>query len=143
MKSRKKETLIDDLKETFDNLQVYKMMLNPAKCVFGVPAGKLLGFLVSHRGIEANPEKIKAITSLAKPACINDVQRLAGRIAALSRLGEKAMPLYQLMKKTDDFVWNDAANTAFEDLKKQLAEPPVLAAPVDKEPLLLYVAANA
>ena len=46
------------------------------------------------------------------------------------------------MKKTDHFVWNDAANQAFEDLKKQLAEPPVLASPVDKEPLLLYVAAN-
>ena len=61
MKSTKKETLIYDLKETFDNLQVYKMMFNPAKCVFGVPAGKLLGFLVSERGIEA------------KPACINDV----------------------------------------------------------------------
>ena len=52
------------------------------------------------------------------------------------------MPLYQLMKKTDDFVWNDAANAAFEDLKRQLSEPPVLAAPIDKEPLLLYVAAN-
>ena len=82
MKSRKKDTLIDDLKETFDNLWVYKMMLNPAKCVLGVPAGKLLGFLVSERGIEANPEKIKAITSMAKLACINDVQRLVGRIAA-------------------------------------------------------------
>ena len=46
VKSREKETLISDLKETFDNLQVYKMMLNPAKCVFGVPAGKLLGFLL-------------------------------------------------------------------------------------------------
>src|SRR3954469_14735744 len=65
VKSREKETLIDDLKETFDNLRVYKMMLNPAKCVFGVPVGKLLGFLVSNIGIEANPEKIKAITSLA------------------------------------------------------------------------------
>jgi len=52
------------------------------------------------------------------------------------------MPLYQMMKKTDSFTWNDAANTAFEDLKRHLAEPPVLAAPVDKEPLLLYVAAN-
>ena len=82
VKSRKKETLIDDLKETFDNLWVYKMMLNPAKCVFGVPAGKLLGFLVSNRGVEDNPEKIKAITSLAKTACVNDVQRLAGRVAA-------------------------------------------------------------
>ena len=121
-------------------------MLNPAKCVFGVPDGKLLVFLVFNRGIEANPEKIKAITSLAKPACINDVQRLAGQIAALSqfisRLGEKAIPLYQMMKKTDNFVWSDAADAAFEDLKKQLAELPVLAAPIDKEPLLLYVAAN-
>ena len=81
VKSRKKETLIDDLKETFDDLWIYKMMLNPAKCIFGVPVGKLLGFLVSEWGIEANPEKIKAITSLAKPACINDVQRLAGHIA--------------------------------------------------------------
>ena len=112
VKYRKEETLIGDLKENFDNLRVYKMMLNPAKCVFGVPVGKLLGFLVSSRGIEANPEKITTITSLVKPACINDIQRLAGRIAALSRfishLGEKAIPLYQMLKKTDDFVWSDA-----------------------------------
>ena len=66
VKSREIETLISDLQETFDNLWVYKMMLNPEKCVFGVPAGKLLGFLVSNRSIEASPEKIKAITSLAK-----------------------------------------------------------------------------
>ena len=82
-------------------------------------------------------EKITAIISLAKPACINDVQRLAGRVAALSRfisrLGEKALPLYQMMKKTDTSVWSDAANTAIEDLKRQLS---------DREPLLLYVAAN-
>ena len=114
--------MIDDLRETFDNLQVYKMMLNSEKCVFGVPAGKLLGFLVSNRGIEANPEKFSAITSLAKPACINDVQHLAGQIAALSRfiscLGEKAIPLYQILKKTDDFVWSDAVDKAFEDLKR-------------------------
>lgn len=69
-----------------------------------------------------------------------------GRIAALSRfisrLGEKAIPLYQMMRKTDNFVWSDAANEAFEALKRQLAEPPVLAAPIGKEPLLLYVATN-
>ena len=122
VKSKKKETLIDDLRETFDNLKVYNMMHNPAKCVLGVPGVKLLGFLVSNRGIEANPEKIKAITSVAKPACTNDVQRLAGRIPALrrfiSRLGKKAIPLYQMMKKTDDFVWSDGANVAFEDLKR-------------------------
>ena len=84
---------------------------------------------------------MKAITSLAKPTYINDVQRLAGRVAALSqfisRLGEKAMPLYQLMKKTDVFVWSDAPNTAFEDLKAQLAEPSILAGPIEKEPLFV------
>jgi hypothetical protein len=105
-----------------------------------------LGFLVSERGIEANPEKIKAITSLAKLACVNNVQRLVGRIAALSRiisrLGEKAIPLYQMLKKTDHFFRSDAASKAFEALKKQLAEPPILAAPIENEPLLLYVADN-
>ena len=55
VKSREQKTFIDDLRETFDNLRTYKMMLNSDKCVFGVPAGKLLGFLVSNRGIEANP----------------------------------------------------------------------------------------
>src|SRR4051812_19589780 len=106
------------------------MMLNPTKCVFGVPEGKLLGFLVSERGVKANPENIKAITLISKLACVDDVQCLAGRIAALSQfiscLGEKAIPLYQMMKKTDYFVWSDAANEAFEALKKQLAEPLIL-----------------
>ena len=77
---------------------------------------------------------------------MNDVQRLAGRVAALSRFisrhGEKAIPLYQLLKKLDDFVWSDAADQAFEALKKQLSEPSVLAAPREKEPMLLYIAAN-
>ncbi|XP_073363188.1 uncharacterized protein [Aegilops tauschii subsp. strangulata] len=90
-----------------------------------VPTGKLLGFLVSERGIEANSEKVEAITSLSKPTWINDIQRLAGRIAALSQ-----------------FISSNAANEAFGALKKQLAEPPILATPIDKEPLLLYVVAN-
>ena len=74
IKTRQGETLLEDLKETFDNLRVYQMKLNPTKCLFGVPAGKLLGFLVSERGIEANPDKIEAVTSLGKPANVNQVQ---------------------------------------------------------------------
>ena len=61
MKSREAKTLIEDLKETFASLHKVDLRLNPEKCVFRVPSGKLLGFLVSHRGIEANPEKVKAI----------------------------------------------------------------------------------
>ena len=84
------------------------MKLNPTKCTFGVPAGKLLGFLVSSRGIEANPEKISAIERMPTPKSLKDVQKFTGCLASLShfvsRLGEKALPLYQLMKKTDTFV---------------------------------------
>ena len=58
----------------FDNLWRYKMMLNPMKCVFGVPTGKLVGFIVSHRGIEVKPEKIKAILNIKKPTCLKDIQ---------------------------------------------------------------------
>ncbi|KAK1611701.1 hypothetical protein QYE76_035374 [Lolium multiflorum] len=98
--TRKGSDLLSDLKETFDNLRRYKMMLNPLKCVFGVPAGKLLGFIVSHRGMRF-----------------------------VSRLGEKALPLYKLLKKTDKFVWDEAADKALQELKNILSSPPILAAP--------------
>ncbi|KAK1686158.1 hypothetical protein QYE76_047006 [Lolium multiflorum] len=144
--TRKGSDLLSDLKETFDNLRRYKMMLNPLKCVFGVPAGKLLGFIVSHRGIEVNPEKIKAILNIKRPTCLKDVQRLTGCVAAISRfvsrLGEKALPLYKLLKKTDKFVWDEAADKALQELKNILSSPPILAAPAESEPMLLYIAAT-
>ena len=61
IKTKDKRTLLEDLEETFANLRKYRLKLNPDKCTFGVPAGKLLGFLVSSRGIEVNPAKIRAI----------------------------------------------------------------------------------
>jgi hypothetical protein len=113
------------------------MMLNPTKCVFGVPAGQLLGFIVCHRSIEVNPKKIKAILEISWPNDLKDVQRLTGCVAAVSRfiirLGEKALPLYKLMKKSDEFVWTDEADTALKDLKRVLSTAPVLAAPEDRD----------
>jgi hypothetical protein len=94
--TREEATLISDLWETFDNLDRYKLKLNPTKCSFGVPAGQLLGFLVSARGIEANPEKIQAILTMAKPTKLHEIQQLAGWVAALSRfvawLDENTLP---------------------------------------------------
>lgn len=146
VKTKQHLTLLDDLKETFANLREYKVKLNPKKCIFGVPAGKLLGFLVSERGIEANPEKIKAIKRMRKPTQLRDVQKFSGCLASvsrfLSRLGEKALPLYQLMKKTSPFEWNGKAEEAFQDLKRMLSIAPILDAPTDKEPLLLYIVAT-
>nr|AAM44870.1 Putative gag-pol precursor [Oryza sativa Japonica Group]AAP51854.1 transposon protein, putative, unclassified [Oryza sativa Japonica Group] len=85
VKTKASDSLIDDLRETFDNLRRYRLMLNPEKCTFGVPSGKLLGFLVSGRGIEANPEKIKAIENMKSPTRLKEVQKLTGCMAALSR----------------------------------------------------------
>jgi hypothetical protein len=139
--SKKQDHLIADLQETFNNLRKYNMMLNPTKCVFGVLAGQLLGFIVSHRSIEVNPEKIKAILEISQPNDLKDVQRLTGSVAAVSKfiscLGEKALPLYKLMKKSDKFVWTNEADAALKDLKRVLSTAPILAAPKDQEPMLL------
>jgi hypothetical protein len=67
VKTREVKTLIDDLRETFDNLDHYKIKLNPEKCAFGIPSGQLLGYFISQRGIEANPKKIRAILAMEKP----------------------------------------------------------------------------
>src|SRR3954464_6075245 len=111
-----------------------------------VPSGKLLGFLVSHRGIEVNPDKIKAIEKMQDPKRIKDVQRLNGCITTLgrfiSRLAERALPFFKLLKKSGPVEWTPEAEAAFKDLKKYLAEPPILVTPREKEPLLLYIAAT-
>jgi hypothetical protein len=133
VKTKQSGTLLDDLKETFANLRHYRMKLNPEKCTFGVQAGQLLGYIVSQQGIEANPSNIKAIEALEPPTELRDVQKFAGYLASLSRfvsqLREKAMPLYQLMKKTDHFVWSQRTDEAFKDLKRALSTAPILAAP--------------
>jgi hypothetical protein len=72
--SKKKDDLKADLQETFNNLRKYNMTLNATKCVFGVPIGQLLGFIISHRGIEVNLEKIKAILDISRPNDLKDIQ---------------------------------------------------------------------
>ena len=87
--------------------------MNPEKCLFRVPKGKLLGYIVSKRGIEANPKKITAISNMGPIRNVKGVQRLTGCLAVLSRfiswLGEQGMPLYKLLKKMDAFVWTEEA----------------------------------
>ena len=117
VKSREARTLIQDLEETFESLRRVNLRLNPEKCMFGVPFGKLLGFLISHRGIEANPEKIKAIEDMSPPQTLKEMQKLAGRVTALgrfiSKLRERALPFFKLMKKKGPFEWTPEADQAF------------------------------
>jgi hypothetical protein len=146
VKSKKREDLLDDLKETFDNLRKLKMMLNPKKCVFGVSSGKLLGYMVSSRGIDVNPKKVEAIEKLQSPRTRKEIQKLVGMMAALSRfiskLGERGMPFYRLLCKTNGFQWDDQAVAVFVELRQYLKSLPTLVPPKPDDVLLLYVAAT-
>jgi hypothetical protein len=101
VKSEKRRDLLDNLKETFNNLRKYKMILNLKKCVFGVSSGKWLGYMVSSRGIDANPTKVEAIKKLQPPLTRREIQKLAGMMVALSqfisKLGKCGMPFCKLL----------------------------------------------
>jgi len=83
--SQQREQDVADLKELFSTIAKYKLKLNPEKCVFGVEAGKFLGFLLTERGIEANPEKCAAIIAMRRPISVKEVQQLTRRMATLSK----------------------------------------------------------
>jgi hypothetical protein len=87
--SKKRASYISDLTETFTNICEAKLKLNPEKCVFRVTRGIVLGCLVSTKGIEASPDKIKAILQMQPPQTRKEVQKLIGRIATLNRFVEK------------------------------------------------------
>ena len=120
------------------------MKLNPSKCVFGVTAGKFLGFMVSQRGIEVNLEKLRAILELEPPRTVKAMQSLNGKVAALNRFVSKAtdkcLPFFRVLRKS--FEWMDECQKAFEDLKKYLLSPPLLSPSMLGEELYLYIAVS-
>ena len=120
------------------------MKINPSKCVFGVTARKFLGFMVSKRGIEVNPEKVWAIMELGPLRTVKEVQSLNGKIAALNRFVSKAtdkcLPFFRILRKL--FEWMDECQKAFEDLKKYLSSPPLLNPSRPGEELYLYIAVS-
>jgi len=146
VKSKQWGDLIQDLEIAFSCLCANQIKLHPEKCVFGVRRGMLLGYIVSQRSIKANPEKVSAITRMGPIRDVKGVQRVTGCLAALSRfisrLGEKALPLYRLLKKVERFSWTPEAEEALDNLKKMLTSAPVLFPPQPVEPLLLYVAST-
>jgi hypothetical protein len=136
VKTRKASDLLYDLETTFKCLRAKGVKLNPEKCVFGVSRGMLLGFIVSERGI----------TNMGPIKDLKGVQRVMGCLAALShfisRLGEKGLPLYCLLRKTERFTWTPEAEEALRNLKALLTNAPILVPPATGETLLIYVAAT-
>ena len=133
VKSTKSDLHIAHVSEAFQILRNYNMKLNPAKCAFDVSTGKFLGFIVNHRGIEANPDKIRAVLDMPSPSGIKEVHRLTGRIAALSRFVSRAIdkcqPFFQVLKKA--FQWDAKCEEAFTALKAYLSSPPILVSPFE------------
>jgi hypothetical protein len=146
VKTRKVDDLVDDMRVAFDFLRANGVKLNPEKCVFGVPRGMLLGYIISQRGIEPNPEKVIALKRMGPIRDLKGVQKVLGCLAALSRfisrLGEKGLPLYRLLKKHERFSWTVEAQEALDKLKATLARAPILTPPQDCDPLYLYIAAT-
>jgi hypothetical protein len=144
--NKNKEDHLADLAETFANMRDARLRLNLEKCVFGVRQGKILVYMVSHRGIEANPTKIQAIINMTPPQTARDVQRLTGRLAALNRFisksTERSLPFLKTLRDAKDFVWGPEQAAAFESLKQHLSDLATLASPDPSLPLLLYIAAS-
>ena len=144
VKSREEEDHLDDLRETFNTFRQYNMQLNPSKCAFGVSSGKFLGFIVSQRGIEANPEKVRAILKMSLPRTTKEVQSLTGRVVAFNRFVSKAtdkyLPFFKTLKKA--FAWTEECEIAFQELKHYLSNPPLLSPSKEGEDLFLYLAVS-
>uniref|UniRef100_A0A2N9IRH8 Reverse transcriptase domain-containing protein n=1 Tax=Fagus sylvatica TaxID=28930 RepID=A0A2N9IRH8_FAGSY len=117
VKSIKSTDHVEDLRKVFEILRRHNLKLNATKCAFGVGSGKFLGFLVTQRGIEANPDQIAAIQGLQPPKNVREVQRLTGMAAALNRFISKSAERY-------------------------LLTPPLLSSPKEGEPLYIYLAAS-
>ncbi|CAA0834169.1 Unknown protein, partial [Striga hermonthica] len=143
VKSEQASDHITHLSEVFDILREYSMVLNPKKCTFGVGSGKFLGYMVSQRGIEANPAKIQAILELAPPISIKGVQALTGRLAALNRFISKSTdhckPFFDAIRKKKSFEWTAECQNAFDNIKDVLSRLPTLQKPLPDEPLYLYL----
>jgi hypothetical protein len=140
------ENHLGDMRAIFNILRWHHLKLNASKCAFGVGSGKFLRFMVTQRGIEANPDQITAILNLKTSRTVREVQRLTGIAAVLnrfiSRSAEKCHPFFDLIKKGKNFHWGDQSDQAFEQLKAYLIAALLLTTLVNGESLYIYLAVS-
>ena len=135
---------VEDLTSIFEILREHKLRLNASKCSFDVSSGKFLGYMVTHRGIEVNPNQIKAIHDLQAPRNPKDVQKLTGMTAALnrfiSRSTDRCRLFFRLLHKWKEFEWTEECSIAFQQLKEYLSRPPIMSSPEVDKVLFAYLA---
>ena len=144
VKSKMVSEHVGDLRNIFEILREHKLRLNASKCSFSVGSGKFLGYMVTHRGIEVNPDQVKAINNLQPPWNPKEVQKLTGMTVALnrfiSRSTDRYRPFFLLMNKWKGFEWTDECALAFQQLKEYLSRPPIMSSPGTDEVLFSYIA---
>uniref|UniRef100_A0A2N9IU30 Integrase catalytic domain-containing protein n=1 Tax=Fagus sylvatica TaxID=28930 RepID=A0A2N9IU30_FAGSY len=142
-KSRTAQDHLTDLRKLFQRLKKYQLRLNPNKCAFGVTSGKLLGFIVSGRGIEIDPAKVQAIRSMPAPKTEKEIRSFLGRINYIARfiaqLTATCEPLFKLLRKDVKIKWTEDCQKAFDKIKEYLLNPPILVPPTPGRPLILYL----
>ena len=142
-RSQTEEEHLDHLRKLFDRLKLYRLRLNPNKCTFGVRSRKLLGFIVSDKGIQVDPAKVKAIQEMPTPRIEKEVRGFLGRLNYISRfishLTATCESIFKLLKKDQVVRWNNECHSALEIIKEYLQELPILMPPVEGRPLILYL----
>ncbi|GJS50747.1 reverse transcriptase domain-containing protein [Tanacetum coccineum] len=148
IKIHTEDEIVRDIEETFKTLREINMKLNPKKCTFGVEEWMFLGYKVNTKGLKVCTDKVDAVLSLPSPKCLKDVQKLNGKLRSLNRFlaksAEKSLPFFKTLKKCtkkSDFHWTAEAEEAFKQMKQLIAELPMLTAPMEKEKLIVYLAA--
>ena len=143
-KSRTARDHLVDLRKLYKRLTKYRLRLNPNKCVFGASSVKLLGFIVSQRGIEVDPAKVQAIRDMLTPQSGKQIRSFLGKVNYTARfitqLTTTCDPLFKLLKKDTKIEWTDKCQAAFGKIKQYLLNPPILVPPTLGYPLILYLA---
>ena len=146
VKSRDRADHWAALERFFQRIRCFRLRLNPKKCTFGVTSGKLLGYMISERGIEVDPDKIRAILDMSPPQTETEIRGFLGRLQYISRfivrLIDTCEPIFRLLRKKQPKVWDDQCQQAFERIREYLLSPPVLAPPMPGRPLLLYLSVS-
>jgi len=145
VKSGTKGDHIADLKSVFDIMQAHQLKMNPTKSFLGIASGKFLRFIMTSKGIHLDPEKVRAVQETQPPRNLRELRGLQGKLAYIRRfisnLSGRCQPFTKLMKKDVSFIWDDACQQTFEEIKRYLKQPPVLTTSVSEKPFLIYVRA--
>nr|GEW52712.1 reverse transcriptase domain-containing protein [Tanacetum cinerariifolium] len=125
IKIHTEDEIVRDVEETFRTVREINMKLNLKKCAFGVKEGMFIGYKVNAKGLKVCPDKVNVVLSLPSPKCLKDVQKLKEKLASLN----------------SDFHWTTEAEEAFKQMKQLIADLPMLTLPIEKEELIVYLAA--